>query len=81
MSDLPAKHYLFIYQRRLSMADKGVTHPTKAIVEAARELVRGLSVLPPDEKVRLEIQDGDALFKIAGTGTLIGKIRFADAEP
>lgn len=80
MSDLPAKHYLWIYQRRVSMAEEGVTNPTQAVVQSPKELVSNLSILPPDEKIRLETQNGEALFTIAGTGVLVGRISFADTE-
>jgi hypothetical protein len=82
MSDLAAQHYLGIYQTRLHMVEKGITHPKPEVVAGMRRLVSGLCSLEPTTKSRLELQPGWALFKIAATGELVAQIEFNDpAEP
>ena len=55
MSALSAKHYLDIYRFRVRCAEEGVTHADPQIIAGAKRLVSGLSVLPPDTEVRLEL--------------------------
>ena len=73
MSDLPAKHYLDIYRFRVRCAEEGITHPDPQIVAGAKRLVSGLSVLPPDTEVRLELQSERSRFLVAATGELIAE--------
>ncbi len=78
MSDLSAQHYLGIYQTRLRMVEKGTTHPKPEVVAGMKRLVAGLSAMPSDAGVRLEIQDGRTRFRAAGTGDLIAEFDFKD---
>lgn len=75
MSDLPVQHYLYVYQARLSMAERGVTSPPPQIVTAMRQLVTTLSAQDPTAKVRLEIDGGQVRFLAAATGDLLGELR------
>ena len=76
MSDLPAKHYLDIYRRRVRCAEEGITHPAPQVVAGARRLVSGLSVLPPETPVRLELHSDHSRFLVAATGEVIAEIDF-----
>ena len=78
MSDLSAQHYLDIYRTRLGMAEKGTTHPKPEVVAVMRQLVAGLSALPFDAKIRLEIQGGKTRFRTASTGDLLVEFDFHD---
>ncbi len=75
MSDLTAQHYLGIYRGRLNMAEKGITHPSDEALKFARELVSGLSELPSETKVRIEVEGDWSRFKIADTGALIAQTK------
>jgi hypothetical protein len=78
MTDLSAQHYLGIYQTRLKMAEKGTIHPKPEVVAGMRQLITGLSAMPSDAKVRLEIQDGKTRFRAASTGDLLVEFDFKD---
>ncbi len=80
MRDLPASHYLNIYRQRLGMAEKGITHPPPETVKFVRELVGGLSVLPPDTKIRLYSEGRYCRFTISDSGTLLAEITFPDTK-
>jgi len=73
-----AGHLLGIYQTRLKMARKGTTHPKPEVVAGMRRLVAGLSAMPSDAKVRLEIRDGKTRFRKASTGDLLVEFDFKD---
>jgi hypothetical protein len=75
MSDLTAEHYLGIYNGRLSMAERGIINPSDEAIKFARELVSGLTGLPSETKIRIEV-DGDwSRFKVADTGALVAQTK------
>ena len=80
---LPASHYLGIYEHRLSMSDRGITHPTPRVVAGMKRLVVGLRALPPEEKIALDASDERAIFTRAVSGELVARIDFgnSNAEP
>ena len=63
---------------RLRMAEKGITHPKPGFVEGTRQLIAGLSAMPPDAGVRLEIRDGKTRFSEVSTGNLLVVYDFTD---
>ena len=71
-----AHELLDIYQRRLKMVGKGTTHPKPEVVVGMQRLVTGLSEMPPNAMIGLEIRDGKAYFKDAATGKLVAEIPF-----
>ena len=82
MSEVTAQHLLGIYRARLSMAERGVTHPEPEVVAGVRKLVAGLAAMPPDARVTLDAQPGKYIFKSTLTGDLIAEIDFDEiAEP
>lgn len=70
---LTVKHYLDIYQTRLSMQEAGITDPQSKIKELTLEVVSALSVLPLDAEIR---RTGNSFFD--AKGNLIFKL--ADQE-
>lgn len=54
MSNLPASHYLGIYERRLSMSERGITQPTPQVVVGMKRLVAALRALKPEEAIALD---------------------------
>jgi hypothetical protein len=74
MSELSAKHYLDIFKARLSMADDKLTHPREDLVEAVRRLVKALAELDPDEKIVLEIDEGQANYRRVKTREIIASL-------
>jgi|GEM_PF-4788333 len=76
MSDLTVQHYLGIYEHRLSMAERGITHPTPQVVAGVKRLVVALRQLKPEEKIHLDATDERAIFTKASTGDLVAQIEF-----
>lgn len=72
MNDLPAQHYLKIWQRRLSMAERGVTNPPPYLVPRMRQLVEGLTAVARATAVRLERHGNQMRFVAAETGAVLG---------
>ena len=60
------------------MAEKGTTHPKPEVIAGMKQLVASLSAMPPDAKVRLEIQDGKTRFRRASTSDLLVEFDFKD---
>jgi len=76
MSDLSVQHYLGIYETRLGMIEKGITHPTPQVVAGVRRLVAALRELNPEEKIHLDSTDERAIFTKVSTGDLVAQIDF-----
>ena len=76
MSESTAHHLLGIYQTRLSMAERGVTHPKPEVVAGMRRLVAGLSAMSSEALVRFENHDGKWKFRVASTGDLLVEFDF-----
>lgn len=74
MSNLSVQHYLGIYETRLSMIERGITHPAPSVVAGVKRLVSALRQLDPREGIRLEAtKDYYAYFR-TDTGELIAQI-------
>ena len=71
MSDLPAKHYLDIYRRRVSMAEKGISHPSPNILVAAKQLIIKLEAMDQEDRIKLDIVGNKAQFWNSATGELL----------
>jgi len=54
MKKLDVKHFLGIYQIRLSMQDKEITNPSENFKKWTREFVDKLSKMPPEEEVTIK---------------------------
>jgi hypothetical protein len=76
MSDLPASHYLGIYEHRLSMSDRGVTQPSPQVTAGMKRLVAALRALRPEEEVALDATTERAIFSRSSNGELIARIDF-----
>lgn len=76
MSDLSVQHYLGIYEHRLSMSERGITHPTPQVVAGVKRLVDGLRLLKPEEAVHLDATEERAIFTRTATGELVARIDF-----
>lgn len=74
MNDLPAQHYLKIFQLRLSMAERGITSPSADVVVSMRQLVAQLAAIDPATSVKLEIHGSQARYMKEETGAIIGTI-------
>jgi len=70
--NLPAQHYLKIWQGRLSMAERGVISPPPYLILHVRELVAGLAAVDPATEVRLERNGNQMRFIAAETGGILG---------
>ncbi len=74
MSDLTAKHYLDIYESRLSMAKERVTNPADDVVSGMKRLVSSLRKLPPETGIRVAATDESYVYTVAKTGEVIAEI-------
>jgi hypothetical protein len=74
MKDLTVQHYLKIYETRLSMTEKGITHPAPKVVASEKRLVAALRRMKPEEKIHLDAGAETAIFTRAATGDLVGQI-------
>lgn len=75
-SDLSAQHYLKLYRRRVSMAERGITKPHPEVVDYMRRLVAGLEAMDLQAKVKLQNEGSRTRFSVAATDTLIAEIDF-----
>lgn len=71
---VPVQRLLKIWQRRVSMAERGVTNPRPALIPHMRQLVAGLSALDPAAAVRLERHGNTMWFIAAETEAIIHSI-------
>lgn len=74
MRNLPARHFLAIYQLRKRMAEDGVTSPPREIVEQVSCLITGLSGVDPDTPVGLEHEGEKVRFIAVETGEVLGEL-------
>ena len=81
MSDSTAFHLLSTYRIRLRSMEKASTRADPEVLEGVKRLVYGLTSLPGEERIAVEIPAGWILFRVAATGALIARFPFhAPAE-
>ncbi len=51
---LDVKHYLGVYKTRMEMQNSGITNPSDEIKELTKTIVEKLSLIPLEEKIKLE---------------------------
>lgn len=76
MSDLPASHYVKIYRGRIDRAERGVAHPTPAVLARAKKLLRELENGDSSRPIRLEKVGQAVVFHDVSAGTKIGSLDF-----
>lgn len=61
------RELLDIYTFRLQMAEAGVTHPPKMVIDTVRHFVEALRDYDPDDQVLVTIHgDGEGAFSVQG---------------
>jgi hypothetical protein len=80
-SQLPIRHYLDIYQQRLRMMDRGITHPPPCVVESVRRFVNTLEQTDHSRLVELII-DGDLSYlKDVENGNVVARMEWNMKKP
>lgn len=79
MTSTTAKAVLFDMKHRLDLIQRGMIKPSEEIKLVTTTLVSQLSLLPPDEKIRIVMHEGAyARWVLESTGKVLAEIRGDD---